>query len=269
MFRAVLAISTAAPGGHAWVTAHPLLAMPIHAEWWVVLAAYRWLLDSRESGRYLRQVDVPGIDTKFIERHRALLARLLDVPSTRSGFVKALGLSAKPETLRLRFNAGAVAGLPALTEATLRVDELVASDITVRTAIIVENEITFLSLPVPADGLVLWGKGFEVDRAGSMPWLRDAEVLYWGDLDTHGFAILHQLRAWLPQTRSFLMDRDTLLAHRDRWGSEDSPTSGRLDRLTDEESALYAELVSDRYGDSVRLEQERVDWSWVQQRLSH
>lgn len=69
---------------------------------------------------------------------------------------------------------------------------------------------------------------------------------YWGDLDTHGFAILNRLRAWLPQTQSFLMDRDTLLQHRDRWGQESKPTRARLAKLTDSEASLYADLVSDR-----------------------
>jgi hypothetical protein len=236
-------------------------------DWAALVAAYRWLLESRGSGRYLRQVDVPGVDTKFVERHRPLLAQLLGVPTPRAGFLDALGLSAKPEAVRLRFARGAVDALPSLTEATLRVDELAEADVSVRTAVIVENEITFLSLPVPTHGVVLWGKGFEVDRAASLPWLREAELHYWGDLDTHGFAILHQLRAWLPQTRSFLMDRDTLLAHRERWGSEGTPTAARLDRLTDEEAALYADLVGDRYGEAVRLEQERIAWDWAMLRL--
>ena len=87
-------------------------------------------------------------------------------------------------------------------------------------AILVENEVTFLSLPVPVEGVVIWGKGFDIDKAGSLPWLQDAEVHYWGDIDTHGFAILNQLRAWLPHAHSFLMDRETLLAHRGRWGTE-------------------------------------------------
>ncbi len=116
---------------------------------------------------------------------------------------------------------------------------------------------------------MLWGQGFDVRRAAALPWLRQVDVHYWGDLDTHGFAILQQLRAWLPQTQSFLMDRQTLLQHRDRWVREPSPTTARLDRLTAEESALYAELVSDRWGDAVRLEQERIDWSWVEARLPY
>jgi hypothetical protein len=49
--------------------------------------------------------------------------------------------------------------------------------------------------------------------------VQEVDVHYWGDLDTHGFAILHSLRAWLPQTQSFLMDRQTLAEHRDRLGA--------------------------------------------------
>lgn len=111
---------------------------------------------------------------------------------------------------------------------------------------------------MPSEGLLLWGKGFEVSRLGAIPWLRDAEL----HLDTHGFAILHRLRVGFPQTQSFLMDRETLLEHRDRWGREPAPTAARLDRLTAGEAALYSDLVSDALGESVRLEQERVDWAW-------
>jgi hypothetical protein len=93
-----------------------------------------------------------------------------------------------------------------LSDLTARVNKLATLRIAVKSAV-VQNEITPFSVPVPAEGLVLWGKGFEVYRAGSMPWLASAGMTYWADLDTHGFAILDQLRAWLPQTRSVLMDR--------------------------------------------------------------
>jgi hypothetical protein len=130
----------------------------------------------------------------------------------------------------------------------------------------VENEITYLSVPVPAEGVVIFGEGFRVSRAGSLTWLRDVAVRYWGDLDTHGFAILHQLRAWLPQTESLLMDSETLLSHRDRWVPEPSPTSAALDRLTEAEHVVYDDLVTDRHAERVRLEQERIDWAWAMSR---
>jgi aryl-alcohol dehydrogenase-like predicted oxidoreductase len=53
-------------------------------------------------------------------------------------------------------------------------------------------------------------------------------VVYRGDLDTHGFAVLNQLCAWLPQTRSLLTDRDTPMAHRDHWVAEASPAVSQL-----------------------------------------
>lgn len=257
------------PAVHDWVAANPLTALTHLDDWPRLLAAYRWLSNERDSDRYLREISAPGVDTKFVERRRSVLAALLEVPASSAGFIRALGLRAKPETVRVRFAPGTVAGLPTVTEASLRLDELARAQWVCATAVIVENEITYLSLPIPIDGVVIWGKGFDVSHAGSLPWLQDAAIHYWGDLDTHGFAILHQLRAWLSQTQSFLMDRDTLLAHRDRWGHEDSPTAARLDRLSADEHGLYADLVSDRYADAVRLEQERIDWSWVSQRLPY
>ncbi|WP_375544345.1 Wadjet anti-phage system protein JetD domain-containing protein [Dietzia cercidiphylli] len=136
-------------------------------------------------------------------------------------------------------------------------------------AVVVENEVTYLTLPVPADGVVIWGKGFDVARLGRWAVLQDAEVHYWDDLDTHGFAILHRLRAHLPQTRSFLMDAETLHAHRDRWGRENAPTSAALGRLSAKEAAVYDDLVSDRFGDQVRLEQERINWAWTLDQLPY
>jgi len=265
----VLALSAELPEVRLWVARQPLRALAAGGEWEQVLAAYRWLHAERGSGRYLREITAPGVDTKFVERHRVVLSQLLGAGSSPSAFLTSLGLRTKPESVRLRFGAAAL-GLPAaLSEATLRVEELAAVPASVRTAVVIENEVTYLSVPLPDDGLVLWGKGFDVSRVGALPWLREVDVYYWGDLDTHGFAILNQLRAWLPQTRSFLMDRATLVEHRDRWGREPAPTAARLDRLTPDEAALYADLVSDRMGEAVRLEQERLDWSWVTDRLPY
>lgn len=267
-FRHVLELSDDLPQVRQWVIDHPLRALRNAHEWTPLLAAYRWLDQARGSGRYLREITAPGVDTKFIERHRDLLAALLGV-GRGTALVTGLDLRPKPLMLRLRCAASTL-GLPQqLTEGTFRLDELATLEPSVRIAVIVENEITYLTVPVPDDGVVIWGKGFEIDRVGALPWLHDTDVHYWGDLDTHGFAILDKLRAWAPRARSFLMDRETLLAHRERWGHETSPTSAQLTRLNPEESALYADLVTDRLGEAVRLEQERIDWTWAHTRLPH
>lgn len=264
IFEQMLAAAPDAPV-RDWVLARPVAALDHAQVWPQILAAYRWLDDSRGSGRYLRQIDAPGVDTKVVESHRTVLAGLLGVSRNATSFLHDLGLRTKPEYVRFRM-AGTVAPV-SVTELSLRPEELDGLGMSFTTAVIVENEITYLTLPLPDDGVLIWGKGFDVARLGRWDALREADVHYWGDLDTHGFAILHRLRTHLPRVRSFLMDLETLHAHPQRWGQEASPTSARLDRLTAAEAAVYDDLVSDRFAERVRLEQERIDWAWVLERL--
>lgn len=196
----ILALAGSVPTVRDWTAAHPLKAITLYPEWSGLLAAYRWLDDHRGSGRYLREIGAPGVDTKFVERHRSTLAGLLGVPASSAAFLTSLGLAPKPELLRLRADP-ALGAFSSLTDVTARPDELRAIQIAVRMAVIVENEVTFLSLPVPSG----------------------------------------------------------------RWGLERTPAHARLDRLSVEELRLYDDLVSDRLGDRVRLEQERIDWGWAEQ----
>lgn len=249
-----------------WVHARPLQAIQMHDVFPALVAAYTWLDSHRDSGRYLREISAPGVDTKFAERHRAVLAAMLGVSSTASGFVAGLGLAAKPSLVRLRVSPDL--GFPTgVAEVACRVEELAGLAVSPSEVLIIENEVTYLSAPVPEGGLVVWGNGFAVNLPGRLPWLGPVAVTYWGDLDTHGFAILDRLRAHLPQAQSVLMDAETLREHRDRWVVEDTPTTAALTRLTPAEYEVYSGLVEDRWGPSVRLEQERIDWTWVGHRL--
>ncbi len=260
-YRRMVQSASTVPAAGDWATVHPVRAIGLSAEWQPIVAAYRWLDAHRGSGLYVRQVNAPGVDTKLIERHRTVLAEMLGVPA--SGFARALGLAQKPATVRLRFDPAGFGLAVGVGEATFRAEELRNWHATPTSALIVENEISYLRVPIPTGGVVLWGRGFDVEEAASLGWLAETSVTYWGDLDTHGFAILNRVRARLPQARSVLMDRETLLAHEERWGREPKPTAAALPRLTGDEAALYSDLVSDRYASAVRLEQERIDWAWV------
>ena len=61
------------------------------------------------------------------------------------------------------------------------------------------------------------------------------------------------------------MDRETLL-HTANGGALRSSADDAFppDRRA---GRLYDDLVSDRWGVAVRLEQERIDWAWVASRL--
>jgi hypothetical protein len=68
---------------------------------------------------------------------------------------------------------------------------------------VTESEANFLALPPADDAMVVFGAGSGLEHLATVPWLASAAVHYWGDIDTHGFAISDQLRAALPHTTSF------------------------------------------------------------------
>jgi hypothetical protein len=109
--------------------------------------------------------------------------------------------------------------------------------------------------------LVVFGSGFALAGLSDLPWIREKDLVYWGDIDTHGFDILDRLRGRVESTRSILMDRETLLGHPGQWVTEPTPTTRELPALTTDEASLYQDLVEGTYGDSVRLEQERIRFS--------
>lgn len=255
-----------------WITSHPMLVLEHRADWTGILLVVRWIADRDISDLDVRHLDVPGVDTKFVERHRRILGRLLDEvrpasadPSGR-GVAGRLGFRARPSYTRLRL-LQPVAELPSvLTEFEVRTTELAQLELSVRTVFIVENRASFLAFPDVDGAMVIFGGGFQVSALDPITWLHDREVVYWGDIDTHGFAILDRLRGRFPQARSMLMDVDTLLAHQDHVVIEPSQTTGSLAHLTDAEQALYRDLIEHRYGPSVRLEQERIRFSRVVER---
>lgn len=119
---------------------------------------------------------------------------------------------------------------------------------------LVENEIAYLVFPPTPDSLVIFGGGYGLGTLHVLDWLADRELVYWGDIDTHGFAILNRLRSRFGDVRSILMDRATLLTHRSQWVPEPSPSHADLNHLTTDEAELYRDLIRDTFGESIRLE---------------
>jgi len=118
-----------------------------------------------------------------------------------------------------------------------------------------------------ASAIVVFGAGYGWEALSRAAWLHRCRLHYWGDIDTHGFAILDRLRAYFPGAASFLMDRETLLAHRLHWGAEPESARHDLSGLTPEEASVYDELRFDRHQPRLRLEQERVGFEWLNERL--
>jgi hypothetical protein len=133
---------------------------------------------------------------------------------------------------------------------------------------VTENEVNGLAFPDMPESMVIFGLGYGVQTLADVGWLQNKKLHYWGDIDTHGFAILNRFRAIFPQAQSFLMDRETLLAHRELWVTEAERFLGVLTQLTETEQSLLIDLQQNHLGEQVRLEQERISFHWLQQALS-
>lgn len=265
----------------AWLERRPREALANCDGWSRLLDFIDWLEANPAPHRYLRQVDVAGLDSKFIEDHRALLIELLDaaLPGAIAdadatgvkGFEPRYGFLVKPSLVRFRIldRSARLGGLPTpaagagVADISLDPATFAHLDLNVGTVFIVENEVTFLAFPEVANAMVIFGSGFGTERLASASWLGRRRLRYWGDIDTHGFAILDELRRRFLAVESFLMDRETLDTHTRFWDTEPSQETRNLPRLTANETILYDDLRTNRLGLRVRLEQERVSYGHV------
>ncbi len=242
-----------------------------------LLAVVEYLQAHPRPMRYARELGIAGVDSKFIDKHRALLRdwlnRLLPFEAVDAcvsglsdhGFERRFGLRYEEPLIRLRWLDPHLALARGISDATVPLSQFVAYAPSCERVFVTENKISFLTLPECRGSVVIFGGGYAIDRLGNVPWLAGRHLHYWGDIDTHGFAILSRLRAHWPHARSFLMDRETLIAHRELWGDEleEQRCFHDLPGLVAGEQALYDDLRCDRYGVRVRLEQERIDYARV------
>lgn len=263
-----------------WLARNPLRALALADAWSRLLDVVDWMQAHARPGCYLRQVDIAGVDSKFIEAHRAVLTEWLDlalpaesIDASATGsaqFCRRYGFKDKPLRIRFRVLDASAALQPAGTDQDIGLTQAGFGQLTlpISRVFVTENEVNFLAFPPMPGSMVVFGSGYGFEVLATAPWLQHCSVYYWGDIDTHGFAILDQLRAHLPHVQSLLMDRATLLAHAAHWGDEPQPSLRDLPRLTVEESALFDELRDNRLRAGLRLEQERIGFGWVQQALA-
>ncbi|MFJ6001705.1 Wadjet anti-phage system protein JetD domain-containing protein [Arthrobacter sp. NPDC092385] len=287
------------PALRAWVIARPMQLLELGEDAVTASRVALWLREHRSPAIYVRQLSLPGVHTKFVEGHRRTITEMLSVlrpedpmpavelaPSVRvdevpssvvvaqdsppgARFAARHGFLHAPERVRFRVLDPELSVLGSARDLTVTADAFASLRLPVDEVIVTENLVNFLSLPDRPMTLALFGGGYGFSSLRDAGWLRSCAVHYWGDLDTHGFRILDQLRAVHPQVGSMLMDEETLLAHRDRWGTEPTPSRVDLTRLTAAEAEMYRALQQDVYGPSVRLEQELIRWNWAEGALLH
>ncbi len=134
---------------------------------------------------YLRQVDVPGVDTKFLETNRSLLSDLLtevlapariDETAIRTDLAARFGFRRKPDYVRFR-TLDPSRPLPGgFLEVMARVDAVAGLGALAPRVLVVENEITYLALPDSVAAIAVLGSGFGLGRLARIDWLHEVEL---------------------------------------------------------------------------------------------
>ncbi len=158
----------------AWSADHPLVLLEHRDVWSRVLATTQWIAGRDTQRTYVRQIDVEGVDTKFVERHQKLLSEVLPlvlsperVELSEVEFARRFRFLNKPLYTRFRILDPSLSPFPpGVSEVSLRTEELADLDIGAATVFVVENEVTYLAIPPVPRGVAVFGSGFAFGRTG-------------------------------------------------------------------------------------------------------
>ena len=291
-------------GLNEYIKTHARSIAQIGADFWVIVQLVDYLASlKRTPNIYVRQVSLPLMDTKFIERNYRMIDELLILclPKERdlqeyeplesdkqgykksrsfSDFVKRWGFANKKEMIRWRMldpkmSSSLYEGAGSMIDSIVPIDVLAHLKLNFEHVIICENEVCYLNLPAITNSIAIFGSGYKVGLLSELPWLKDKDIIYWGDIDTHGFNILNSFREALNysfkdshydaslKVRTMLMDMDTLKSNKHYIVQESESVSTFLATLKGKEYLCYEALINHSMGKQVRLEQELIPFDQV------
>jgi hypothetical protein len=244
----------------------PQVVIEYSSDWPKILAVSKFLINNPKTNLYIRQLEIPDVDTKFIQNYKRIILQIVTVLSDSTDanlesleFEERLGLRKESGRVRFRILDRKLQELfYGLEDIETSIEKLAEKEIPCENIIIVENKITGLCLPNYDKTIVFFELGYKAALLKQIPWISNKRIVYWGDIDTYGFSILSNIREAFPDAETRLMDLETLFAYQNLWVQEDVQYKGACERLTPAELDLFNDLRNNRYGQGVRLEQERI-----------
>jgi len=251
-----------------WTIQNPSKIIQHPAEWDNLLKVCQYFKQTPVPNLYLRELPV-RVHTKFIERNQSILGELLDnlipeyVNHQEKTFEKRFNLKTSEKLVRFKILDKEISRVffSGIDDMAIPISQFEKLNLPVKKVIIVENKTTLytaLTLPKMDKAIAIFGSGYSVSHLKQAFWLKNIELLYWGDIDVQGFEILSQFRGYFPQTKSILMDKATF----DIYFEDDIGTPSHISiqlNLTAAEQELYSLLKANQW----RLEQEKIPLGFV------
>jgi hypothetical protein len=251
-----------------WIFDNPLALTARDTNWEGIVVVSEYFIRHPRPALYIRQLPIP-VHTKFIEENESLIQSLLDflIPDhirdqSQRKFADRYYLQRDEPLIRLRILASESPIINQISDISIRLSDFETWGWPYENVMLTENKMNFLTLPRLSSTIAIWsGGGFKVRYLRNARWLEDKNIYYWGDIDEHGFQILHQLRSYYNQTRSVMMDVATFDRFQEFVVAGEQNKAEKLSFLNEEEAHLYERLKKSRPLN--RLEQEKIPQDYV------
>lgn len=211
----------------------------------------------------LRALSIAGIDSKFFERNRRLIIKLLDIRF--DGLISDIGLEAflgaSKEEGHWLLIVDLDGTLLPFEQMRIRDSELATTSLPGSHTLIIENERCLHQLPRIKNTTAILGAGLNLNWMQAS-WLDNKSIAYWGDVDTWGLSMLATARQHQPSLTALLMTDTVFKTYQTEKAVAEPVTAGDAPpkTLTASETALYQKLITSEQG---RLEQEFIPTAQV------
>ena len=236
----------------------------------VVKGAY----EGMGTGKFTRQLRFAGVHTKFVEDKAHLVERVLDwrhngaIP--KNTLFDWLGVRSKmgKELLVRPLCDKVCASIGGASLMRLNQEGLSQIRPVLTHVLVIENEVSAYTIQDIPGCLVVAGTGFFVDWL-KLPWVQNAKVGYWGDLDHAGMSFLANARSIKPDIQPIMMSAAFLKYHYSDVRTKTKPISFDKSYLTAEERELTSALAVGKDKKYLQLEQELIDGEVVEAQIKH
>lgn len=255
----------------SWLSENIKSIIAYHGIWEDLIKVCEYFIANPQPNCYIRELPI-AIHTKFVETYKPILTSLFDsllppdtIRMNVKRFERRYSLRHNEPLVRMRLlddNLQQEYHFP-VSDISLRLSDISKLPIQAKTCLIVENKMTFLTLPQFPNTIAIWGEGKKSAILGDIRWLASLEIVYWGDLDVDGFIILSKLRNKFPHVRSVMMNQTTYELFEQFSVPNTASATPKLSNLTAVETQMYYWLMTNQK----RLEQEHIAHRYVLQVL--
>ena len=251
-----------------WIIQNPTKVIQHQGKWESILKVCDFFKNFPKPNLYIRELPV-NVHTKFIESNQSIISELLDtiiqnhINRDEREFEKRYNLKFREPFVRFKVLDKKISQsfFSNLDDIAIPVSQFESLKLPLKKVLIVENKTTLyttLTLPKMDETIAIFGQGNAVTNIQNAKWLNDTIVLYWGDIDVHGFEMLSRIRKHFLHTQSILMDKTTFEKFFENESGKPTTDTTTLN-LTDNERELYNLLKTNNW----RLEQEKIPLDYV------